>query len=186
MVSTSQPCFVFWVFFPPHRGSPLHSVGTLLPGIKVNEVSLVPVGCNEKNPKTSRIGSKWSRFVFICFSFWLPFPLICTASRPVENRLCQAPVPNRSQLCQIPCPIDCEVSPWGAWGPCTFENCDDQAGKKGTEALTRETRSQQRLSDASKFWKPTKPSYLKMLPCSQDLKSHDLLFIHSMSFFLTL
>lgn len=56
---------------------------------------------------------------------------IGTASRPVENKLCVGPIPNRSQLCQIPCPIDCEVSPWGAWGPCTFENCDDQAGKKG-------------------------------------------------------
>ncbi|XP_010795934.1 thrombospondin type-1 domain-containing protein 7A [Notothenia coriiceps] len=56
-----------------------------------------------------------------------------TASLPVENKLCEGPIPNRSQLCQIPCPIDCEVSPWGAWGPCTFENCDDQAGKKGAE-----------------------------------------------------
>ncbi|KAF3839604.1 hypothetical protein F7725_018321 [Dissostichus mawsoni] len=56
-----------------------------------------------------------------------------TASLPVENKLCEGPIPNRSQLCQIPCPIDCEVSPWGAWGPCTFENCDDQAGKKATD-----------------------------------------------------
>lgn len=64
----------------------------------------------------------------ICASFIL---FIGTASRPVENKLCVGPIPNRSQLCQIPCPIDCEVSPWGAWGPCTFENCDDQAGKKG-------------------------------------------------------
>ncbi|CAG02749.1 unnamed protein product, partial [Tetraodon nigroviridis] len=33
----------------------------------------------------------------------------------------------------VPCPVECEVSPWGAWGPCTFENCDDQAGTKGEE-----------------------------------------------------
>ncbi|KAF6727029.1 Thrombospondin type-1 domain-containing protein 7A [Oryzias melastigma] len=65
-----------------------------------------------------------------------------SASPPVENRLCQGPVPNRSQLCQIPCPIDCQVSPWGAWGPCTFENCDDQTGKKGFKL--RRTTDQQR------------------------------------------
>uniref|UniRef100_I3JH86 Thrombospondin type 1 domain containing 7A n=1 Tax=Oreochromis niloticus TaxID=8128 RepID=I3JH86_ORENI len=60
------------------------------------------------------------------------------SSRPVENKLCEGPIPNRSQLCQIPCPIDCEVSPWGAWGPCTFENCDDQAGKKGFKLRKRQ------------------------------------------------
>ncbi|KAI9533132.1 hypothetical protein NQZ68_025526 [Dissostichus eleginoides] len=60
------------------------------------------------------------------------------SSLPVENKLCEGPIPNRSQLCQIPCPIDCEVSPWGAWGPCTFENCDDQAGKKGFKLRKRQ------------------------------------------------
>ncbi|XP_030638046.1 thrombospondin, type I, domain containing 7Ab [Chanos chanos] len=54
-----------------------------------------------------------------------------TASQPVDNQLCLGPVPNTTQLCHIPCPIECELSPWGAWGPCTFENCDDQVGKKG-------------------------------------------------------
>lgn len=61
----------------------------------------------------------------------------CAASRPVENKLCQGLVPEMSQLCQIPCPTECEVSLWGAWGPCTFENCDDQAGSKGTESLLK-------------------------------------------------
>uniref|UniRef100_A0A3B5LNX1 Thrombospondin type-1 domain-containing protein 7A n=1 Tax=Xiphophorus couchianus TaxID=32473 RepID=A0A3B5LNX1_9TELE len=66
--------------------------------------------------------------------FWVPTAaaFLCKiSSRPVENQLCTGPIPNRSQLCQIPCPIDCEVSPWGAWGPCIFENCNDQTGKKG-------------------------------------------------------
>lgn len=129
-MSTSQACFVF---FPPKCGSHLLSIGTLLPGIEVNEVSLVPLDCNTKEKKNPQIKTNQNRIKvkqvrFICFSFWL----ICTASRPVENKLCQGAIPNTSQLCQIPCPIDCEVSPWGAWGPCTFENCDDQAGKKGT------------------------------------------------------
>ena len=53
------------------------------------------------------------------------------ASRPVDSKLCGGPVPNTSQLCHILCPIECEVSPWGAWGPCTYENCDVQEGKKG-------------------------------------------------------
>lgn len=71
-------------------------------------------------------------FLFVFFTLSLLLLSSCSAaSRPVENRLCQGPVPNTSQLCQVPCPIDCQVSPWGAWGPCTFENCEDQAGKKG-------------------------------------------------------
>ncbi|KAI9999855.1 hypothetical protein NQD34_011698 [Periophthalmus magnuspinnatus] len=59
-------------------------------------------------------------------------------SPPVENRLCEGPMPNRSQLCHLPCPIECQVSPWGAWGPCTYENCDDQTSKKGFELRRRE------------------------------------------------
>ncbi|KAK7877677.1 hypothetical protein WMY93_031614, partial [Mugilogobius chulae] len=60
------------------------------------------------------------------------------SSPPVENRLCEGPVPNRSQLCHLPCPIECQVSPWGAWGPCTYENCDDQTAKKGFKLRRRE------------------------------------------------
>lgn len=85
-------------------------------------------------------------------------PLFPSASRPVENKLCEGPIPNRSQLCQMACPIDCEVSPWGAWGPCTFENCDDQAGKKGTKSTMWRDRicccwhhSPARLSDRAQF-----------------------------------
>lgn len=53
------------------------------------------------------------------------------ASPPVDSRLCEGGVPNTSQLCHIPCPLECQVSLWSAWGPCTVENCEDQAGKKG-------------------------------------------------------
>uniref|UniRef100_A0A8C5G0N2 Thrombospondin type-1 domain-containing protein 7A-like n=1 Tax=Gouania willdenowi TaxID=441366 RepID=A0A8C5G0N2_GOUWI len=60
------------------------------------------------------------------------------ASPPVENHLCDAPPPDRSQLCHTPCPVDCEVSSWGAWGPCAFENCDDQAAKKGFKLRKRQ------------------------------------------------
>ncbi|XP_072316265.1 thrombospondin, type I, domain containing 7Ab [Eucyclogobius newberryi] len=59
------------------------------------------------------------------------------ASPPVENKLCEDPVPNYSQLCHLSCPIECKVSPWGAWGPCTYENCDDQAAKKGFKLRRR-------------------------------------------------
>ncbi|KAG9283723.1 thrombospondin type-1 domain-containing protein 7A-like [Astyanax mexicanus] len=54
-----------------------------------------------------------------------------TASQPVDSQLCVGPVPSTNQLCHISCPIECEVSPWWAWGPCTFENCNDQSVKKG-------------------------------------------------------
>uniref|UniRef100_A0A8C5N0Q9 Thrombospondin type-1 domain-containing protein 7A n=1 Tax=Leptobrachium leishanense TaxID=445787 RepID=A0A8C5N0Q9_9ANUR len=53
------------------------------------------------------------------------------ASKPVDTKLCTEPPLSTSQLCHVPCPIECEVSAWSAWGPCTFENCDDQQSKKG-------------------------------------------------------
>ncbi|KTG38817.1 hypothetical protein cypCar_00011195 [Cyprinus carpio] len=53
------------------------------------------------------------------------------ALRPVNSDLCLGVSPNTTQLCHIPCPVECEVSSWGAWGPCTFENCQDQSSKKG-------------------------------------------------------
>uniref|UniRef100_A0A672S6X1 Thrombospondin type-1 domain-containing protein 7A n=1 Tax=Sinocyclocheilus grahami TaxID=75366 RepID=A0A672S6X1_SINGR len=53
------------------------------------------------------------------------------ASQPVDVRLCKGTTPSTTQLCHIPCPVECEVSPWGAWGPCTFENCDERVVKKG-------------------------------------------------------
>ncbi|KAI4543884.1 hypothetical protein MG293_006678 [Ovis ammon polii] len=59
------------------------------------------------------------------------------APKPVDLKSCTGPVPNTTQLCHIPCPIECEVSPWTAWGPCTYENCNDQQGKKGFKLRKR-------------------------------------------------
>nr|XP_035954152.1 thrombospondin type-1 domain-containing protein 7A isoform X2 [Halichoerus grypus] len=59
------------------------------------------------------------------------------ASKPVDLKSCTGPVPNTTQLCHIPCPTECEVSPWSAWGPCTYENCNDQQGKKGFKLRKR-------------------------------------------------
>lgn len=58
---------------------------------------------------------------------------VCVSSglRPVNSDLCLGVSPNTTQLCHIPCPVECEVSSWSAWGPCTFENCQDQSTKKG-------------------------------------------------------
>uniref|UniRef100_A0A8C7X202 Thrombospondin type-1 domain-containing protein 7A n=1 Tax=Oryzias sinensis TaxID=183150 RepID=A0A8C7X202_9TELE len=83
------------------------------------------------------------------------------ASPPVENRLCQGPIPNRSQLCQIPCPVDCEVSPWGAWGPCTFENCNDQTGKKGFKLRRR------RISNEPTGGPGSCPHLVEAVPCDE-------------------
>ncbi|KAJ8345570.1 hypothetical protein SKAU_G00297630 [Synaphobranchus kaupii] len=58
-------------------------------------------------------------------------------SRPVDSRLCLGPVPNTTQLCHIECPVQCAVSPWNAWGPCTLENCQEHAGKKGFKLRKR-------------------------------------------------
>ncbi|TSK28216.1 Thrombospondin type-1 domain-containing protein 7A [Bagarius yarrelli] len=59
------------------------------------------------------------------------------ASRPVNNDLCSGISPNTTQLCHIPCPVECEVSLWSAWGPCVFENCQDQSSKKGFKLRKR-------------------------------------------------
>ncbi|XP_029444834.1 thrombospondin type-1 domain-containing protein 7A isoform X2 [Rhinatrema bivittatum] len=59
------------------------------------------------------------------------------ASKPVDRFLCTVPIPSTTQLCQIPCPIECDVSAWSAWGPCTYESCDDQQGKKGFKLRKR-------------------------------------------------
>uniref|UniRef100_A0A8B9KE92 Thrombospondin type-1 domain-containing protein 7A n=1 Tax=Astyanax mexicanus TaxID=7994 RepID=A0A8B9KE92_ASTMX len=58
-------------------------------------------------------------------------------SRPVNSDLCLGLPPNTTQLCHIPCPVECEVSSWSAWGPCTFENCQDQSSKKGFKLRKR-------------------------------------------------
>ncbi|XP_012494191.1 PREDICTED: thrombospondin type-1 domain-containing protein 7A [Propithecus coquereli] len=62
---------------------------------------------------------------------------VAPSSKPVDLKLCTGPLPNTTQLCHIPCPIECEVSPWSAWGPCTYENCNDQQGKKGFKLRKR-------------------------------------------------
>ncbi|XP_038626243.1 thrombospondin type-1 domain-containing protein 7A [Tachyglossus aculeatus] len=59
------------------------------------------------------------------------------ASKPVDWKLCTEAPPNTTQLCHIPCPVECEVSAWSAWGPCAFENCEDQQGKKGFKLRKR-------------------------------------------------
>ncbi|XP_030267680.1 thrombospondin type-1 domain-containing protein 7A [Sparus aurata] len=57
--------------------------------------------------------------------------------RPMDNDLCLSIPPNTTQLCHISCPVECEVSSWSAWGPCTYENCQDQAAKKGFKLRKR-------------------------------------------------
>ncbi|XP_033935112.1 thrombospondin type-1 domain-containing protein 7A-like, partial [Pseudochaenichthys georgianus] len=59
------------------------------------------------------------------------------ALRPMDSALCVGVPPDTTQLCHIRCPLDCEVSAWSAWGPCTFENCQDQAAKKGFKLRKR-------------------------------------------------
>ncbi|XP_044027484.1 thrombospondin type-1 domain-containing protein 7A [Siniperca chuatsi] len=57
--------------------------------------------------------------------------------RPMDSDLCLGITPNTTQLCHISCPVECEVSSWSAWGPCTWENCQDQAAKKGFKLRKR-------------------------------------------------
>ncbi|XP_019734334.1 thrombospondin, type I, domain containing 7Ab isoform X2 [Hippocampus comes] len=84
-----------------------------------------------------------------------------TATRPVENRLCGGSVPDRSQLCQLTCPVECQVSPWGAWGPCTFESCDEQSAKKGFKLRRRQITNEPTGGPANC------PHLVEALPCDQ-------------------
>uniref|UniRef100_A0A8C6SDE7 Thrombospondin type-1 domain-containing protein 7A n=1 Tax=Neogobius melanostomus TaxID=47308 RepID=A0A8C6SDE7_9GOBI len=59
------------------------------------------------------------------------------ALRPVDSDLCLGVPPNTTQFCHISCPVECEVSAWSAWGPCTYENCQDQVAKKGFKLRKR-------------------------------------------------
>ena len=68
------------------------------------------------------------------------------ASRPVDSDLCLGVAPSTTQLCHIACPVECDVSSWSAWGPCTFENCQDQAAKKGRHTSATRHHWQWRVS----------------------------------------
>ncbi|XP_034016704.1 thrombospondin type-1 domain-containing protein 7A-like [Thalassophryne amazonica] len=58
-------------------------------------------------------------------------------ARPVDSDRCLGIPPITSQLCHISCPVECKISSWSAWGPCTYENCQDQAVKKGFKLRKR-------------------------------------------------
>nr|XP_045006889.1 thrombospondin type-1 domain-containing protein 7B isoform X3 [Jaculus jaculus] len=58
-------------------------------------------------------------------------------SRPVESTLCLGPAPSASQLCNVLCSMDCILSSWSAWSPCSHENCQDPQGRKGFKMRQR-------------------------------------------------
>ncbi|XP_037119281.1 thrombospondin type-1 domain-containing protein 7A-like isoform X2 [Syngnathus acus] len=60
------------------------------------------------------------------------------ALRPVNSDLCVGIPPNTTQLCHINCPVECRLSSWSAWGPCTYEKCQDQSAKKGFKMRKRQ------------------------------------------------
>ncbi|XP_027727807.1 thrombospondin type-1 domain-containing protein 7A [Vombatus ursinus] len=109
-------------------------------GIQTREVYCVQANENllsylntlkEKEESQSQSPSKASAAPLLSITFEI------TASKPVDWKLCTGTIPSTTQLCHIPCPIECVVSAWSAWGPCTFENCDDQQGKKGFKLRKR-------------------------------------------------
>ncbi|CAL8295635.1 unnamed protein product [Merluccius merluccius] len=83
------------------------------------------------------------------------------ALRPVDNDLCLGIPPNTTQLCQIACPVECEVSAWSAWGPCTFENCQDQTAKKGFKLRKR------RISNEPTGGTGNCPHLVEAIPCEE-------------------
>uniref|UniRef100_A0A8C4ZXL8 Thrombospondin, type I, domain containing 7Aa n=1 Tax=Gadus morhua TaxID=8049 RepID=A0A8C4ZXL8_GADMO len=83
------------------------------------------------------------------------------ALRPVDSELCLGIPPNTTQLCQIACPVECEVSAWGAWGPCTFENCQDQTAKKGFKLRKR------RITNEPTGGTGNCPHLVEAIPCEE-------------------
>uniref|UniRef100_A0A665WDE7 Thrombospondin type-1 domain-containing protein 7A n=1 Tax=Echeneis naucrates TaxID=173247 RepID=A0A665WDE7_ECHNA len=90
------------------------------------------------------------------------------AWRPVDSNLCQDPLPNTTQLCHISCPEDCEVSIWTTWGPCTYENCQDQAAKKGFKLRKR------KILNELTGWTGNCPHLVEAIPC-EDPSCYDWL-----------
>ncbi|KAM4689624.1 thrombospondin type-1 domain-containing protein 7A [Discoglossus pictus] len=109
-------------------------------GIQTREVYCVQANENllsylnsvkDKEDSHSHSTSKSSAAPLLSITFEI------SASKPVDPKLCTELAPSTSQLCHVPCPIECEVSAWSAWGPCTFESCDDQLSKKGFKLRKR-------------------------------------------------
>ncbi|XP_039285521.1 LOW QUALITY PROTEIN: thrombospondin type-1 domain-containing protein 7A [Nilaparvata lugens] len=61
--------------------------------------------------------------------------------RPLPNKACFALQPPPTiQRCEVACPRDCEVGPWGEWGPCLPLQCpinDDSGYVKGHRKRSR-------------------------------------------------
>ncbi|KAM6958811.1 LOW QUALITY PROTEIN: thrombospondin type-1 domain-containing protein 7A [Aplochiton taeniatus] len=83
------------------------------------------------------------------------------ALRPVDSDLCLGMPPNTTQLCHIACPVECQVSSWSAWGPCTFENCQDQAAKKGFKLRKR------RIANEPTGGTGNCPHLVEAIPCDE-------------------
>ncbi|XP_026204991.1 thrombospondin type-1 domain-containing protein 7A isoform X2 [Anabas testudineus] len=90
--------------------------------------------------------------------------------RPVDSDLCLGIPPNTTQLCHISCPVECEVSSWSAWGPCTYENCQDQAAKKGFKLRKR------KLITDPMGWTGNCPHLMEAIPC-EDPSCYDWLVV---------
>ncbi|XP_074542609.1 thrombospondin type-1 domain-containing protein 7A [Halichoeres trimaculatus] len=90
--------------------------------------------------------------------------------RPVDSDLCVSIPPNTTQLCHISCPVECEVSSWSAWGPCTYENCQDQASKKGFKLRKR------RIANEPTGGTGNCPHLVEAIPC-EDPSCYDWLVV---------
>ncbi|XP_061442295.1 thrombospondin type-1 domain-containing protein 7A isoform X3 [Rhineura floridana] len=133
-------------------------------GIQTREVYCVQANENllsylntlkEKEESQSQSTSRASAAPLLSITFEI------TASKPVDWKLCTGLTPSTTQLCYIPCPIECEVSGWSAWGPCTFESCDDQQAKKGFKLRKR------RIANEPTGGTGNCPHLLEAIPCEE-------------------
>ncbi|XP_075443351.1 thrombospondin type-1 domain-containing protein 7A [Ascaphus truei] len=133
-------------------------------GIQTREVYCVQANENllsylnsgkDKEESHSHSTSKSSAAPLLSITFEI------TASKPVDPQLCTDPSLSTSQLCHVPCPIECEVSAWSAWGPCTFESCDDQQGKKGFKLRKRH------ITNEPSGGTGNCPNLIEAIPCEE-------------------
>ncbi|KAK2921481.1 thrombospondin type-1 domain-containing protein 7A [Channa argus] len=92
------------------------------------------------------------------------------ALQPVNSDLCTGISPNTTQLCHISCPVECELSSWSGWGPCTYENCDEHGAKKGFKLRKR------KLINDPMGWTGNCPHLVEAIPC-EDPSCYDWLVV---------
>jgi hypothetical protein len=105
------------------------------------------------NGNVTRCGVSFKQRVVFCVES--SAAMKANETQPVDDHLCDVTTkPVATQPCQIPCPIDCVVSSWNAWEPCSIT-----CGSAGVKRRTR------KVLQAAKEGGAECPSLVQMSHC---------------------